>query len=730
MKKALAFAPFLSILSLLSAVPADSVATAAKSIEKSTTVFQQFSTMINYFIYALLFISLISAIRMYLVKRRIKQNGGAQPGSPKIDPKLPQAKKNGVSLPLLILLIIITIIVFHTISNPGDAVIKESYSNFMQRVASKQVVQVQFTEKDILYADIAGKKYMSTLPFESPQLVDSLIIKGVKVNATRPSRWAWVLSSVFPFVLLILFYIFFLRGMSNQNSKAFSFGKSKARLHEASKSGITFKDVAGVDEAKEELQEIVDFLKDPRKFQRLGGRIPRGVLLVGRPGTGKTLLAKAVSGEAGVPFFSISGSDFVEMFVGVGAARVRDLFEQAKKNAPCITFIDEIDAVGRHRGTGLGGGHDEREQTLNQLLVEMDGFEPNEAIIIIAATNRPDILDPALLRPGRFDRQVTVDLPDIKGRTEILRVHSAKVPLGDDVHLELISRGTPGFSGADLANLVNEAALIAASKNKTVIEMNDFEEAKDKLTLGKEKKSRVIAEDDKRLTAYHEIGHVLTSVFLEKTEPVHKVSIIPRGFTGGATHYLLSDKTGYSRNYLKQLLVTLLGGRAAEEIMFGELTTGAGNDLERCTDIAKKMVCTWGMSDKIGPMTIGKEHGEVFLGKELGARDVYSDETSQMVDSEIRGIISEAHEKAKAILEKHKPLMVVLADELQEKETLGTDDIFELIMKHMPEEDMELVKAKYKKALELRFEHSEVAAETSVETEQAELNTPEPSEES
>jgi cell division protease FtsH len=669
---------------------------------------------------------MISAIRMYLVKRRIKKEGGnVQPRVP-LDPGMMKGKKNTVSLPLLILLIMISIVVFHTLSNPSEPVSKESYSNFMQRVGNRQVVQVQFTEKDILYADIAGKKYMSTLPFESPQLVDSLIAKGIKVNATKPSRWAWVLSSVFPILLLILFYVFFLRGMSNQNSKAFSFGKSKARLHEASKSGITFKDVAGVDEAKEELQEIVEFLKDPKKFQRLGGRIPRGVLLVGRPGTGKTLLAKAVSGEAGVPFFSISGSDFVEMFVGVGAARVRDLFEQAKKNAPCITFIDEIDAVGRHRGTGLGGGHDEREQTLNQLLVEMDGFEPNEAIIIIAATNRPDILDPALLRPGRFDRQVTVDLPDIKGRTEILKVHSAKVPLAEDVHLELISRGTPGFSGADLANLVNEAALIAASKNKTQIEMNDFEEAKDKLTLGKEKKSRVIAEEDKRLTAYHEIGHVLTSVFQEKTEPVHKVSIIPRGFTGGATHYLLSDKTGYSRSYLKQFLVTLLGGRAAEEIVFGELTTGAGNDLERCTDIAKKMVCTWGMSDKIGPMTIGKEQGEVFLGKEIGGRDIYSDETSQIVDSEIRSIIAEAHEQAKSILTTHKALMEVLAVELQEKETLGTDDIFQIILANMDAVDPELVNSKYRKALELRFEHSEVLTSH----EDVTPETPEPEKES
>lgn len=703
----------LGSLGALVAQTADSVAVIPKVIPEAQNVFSQFSTMINWFIYALVAISVISVIRMLIVKKR---NGKDVPPSPlgkvPVDPANAKGKKPALSLPLVIVLILLSIIVFHTFSNTGEQITKESYSNFVTRVNSRQISQVQFAEKDIIYADLANKKYMTTLPFENHQLVDSLVAMGIKVSATRPSRWAGLLSYMLPILLLIIFWFFFLRGMNSQNSKAFSFGKSKARLHEASKSGITFKDVAGVDEAKEELQEIVEFLKDPKKFQRLGGRIPRGVLLVGRPGTGKTLLAKAVSGEAGVPFFSISGSDFVEMFVGVGAARVRDLFEQAKKNSPCITFIDEIDAVGRHRGTGLGGGHDEREQTLNQLLVEMDGFEPNEAVIIIAATNRPDILDPALLRPGRFDRQVTVDLPDIKGRTEILKVHSAKVPLSDDVLLELIARGTPGFSGADLANLVNEAALIAASRNKTKIEMHDFEEAKDKLTLGKEKKSRVIPEDDKRLTAYHEIGHVLTSVFQDKTEPVHKVSIIPRGFTGGATHYLLSDKSGYSRGYLNQLLVTFLGGRAAEEIVFGELTTGAGNDLERCTDIAKKMVCSWGMSDKIGPMTIGKEQGEVFLGKEIGSRDIHSDETNRMVDSEIRDIISTAHKTAVAILSQHRPLMDQLAKELQEKETLGTDEIFGMILANITETEMELVNTKYNKAQELRFEHSEVSTTT------------------
>lgn len=499
----------------------------------------------------------------------------------------------------------------------------------------------------------------------------------------------------------------FLRGMGSQNSKAFSFGKSKARLHVPSTSNISFKDVAGVDEAKEELQEIVEFLKDPKKFQRLGGRIPRGVLLVGRPGTGKTLLAKAVSGEAKVPFFSISGSDFVEMFVGVGAARVRDLFDQAKKNSPCITFIDEIDAVGRHRGTGLGGGHDEREQTLNQLLVEMDGFELNEAVIIIAATNRPDILDPALLRPGRFDRQVTVDLPDIKGRVEILKVHSARVPLGSNVNLELIARATPGFSGADLANIVNEAALIAASANKKELDMQDFEEAKDKLTLGKEKRSRVIPDEDKKLTAYHEIGHVLASIFQAKTEPVHKVSIIPRGFALGATHFLQTDRTGYSRSYLEQMMVELLGGRAAEEVVFGELTTGAGNDLERVSDIAKKMVCSWGMSDKVGPMTVGRDQGEVYLGKELVSRDIHSNETAKLVDEEIHAFITKAHQTAIQIMKDHRELLELMSNELFEKETLGTDEIFGLILAHVDEDIKAMIEAKYAKAKELRFEHSE-----------------------
>ncbi|MDZ4121889.1 MAG: ATP-dependent zinc metalloprotease FtsH, partial [Candidatus Cloacimonadaceae bacterium] len=647
-----------------------------------------------------------SIIRSLINKKRLgsKQPPTGKPGMGPMRNQPPGMKKPSYSISYIFIALMITLIFWHIWGGQKEQIIKESYTNFNIRVLNEEITAVDFAERDIYYTDLGGKKYQTMLPFEDPRLVDALVERGIKVSTIKPSRWIGWLSYLFPFLLIIGFWMFFMRGMNSQNSKAFSFGKSKARLHEGSKSKITFKDVAGVDEAKEELQEIVEFLKDPSKFQRLGGRIPRGVLLVGRPGTGKTLLAKAVSGEAGVPFFSISGSDFVEMFVGVGAARVRDLFDQAKKSSPCITFIDEIDAVGRHRGTGLGGGHDEREQTLNQLLVEMDGFEPNEAVIIIAATNRPDILDPALLRPGRFDRQVTVDLPDIKGRTEILRVHAQKVPLGPDISFEIIARGTPGFSGADLANIVNEAALIAASKNKKAIEMRDFEEAKDKLILGKEKKSRVIHEDDKKLTAYHEIGHVLTSVFLDKTEPVHKVSIIPRGFTGGATHYLLSDRTGYSRSYLKQMLVTLMGGRVAEELVFDELTTGAGNDLERSTQIAKKMVCTWGMSDKIGPMTIGKEQGEVFLGKELVSKDIYSEETSQIVDSEIRGLIHEAHATAVQVLKAHEQLLHIMARELVEKETLGTEEIFSIILANSKSEELDLVKEKMRKAQEIKID--------------------------
>ncbi|MGI6198086.1 MAG: ATP-dependent zinc metalloprotease FtsH [Candidatus Cloacimonadaceae bacterium] len=687
--------------------------------DKVQSAFTEFGHLMNWFIGIIILVSVFSIVRIIIVKRRIKKHGPPKRPEMKIpeqeqqqDGQMPpriQMRPRSPFAPFTYLLLILALIYFFfTFWGGGRAKItNSSYSEFAASVKLGTVKKAEFTERDIFYTDIQGAKFHTVMPFANPALVDSLVERGVTVVTNKPSNWGRVLELVLPLILLIAFWMFFLRGMSNQNTKAFSFGKSKARLHVPSKTNISFKDVAGVDEAKEELQEIVEFLKEPKKFQRLGGRIPRGVLLVGRPGTGKTLLAKAVSGEAGVPFFSISGSDFVEMFVGVGAARVRDLFDQGKKHSPCIIFIDEIDAVGRHRGTGLGGGHDEREQTLNQLLVEMDGFEPNEAVIIIAATNRPDILDPALLRPGRFDRQVTVDLPDIKGRVEILKVHAAKVPLAEDVNLELIARGTPGFSGADLANIVNEAALIAASANKKEIGMQDFEEAKDKLVLGKEKRSRVIPDDDKKLTAYHEIGHVLASIFQPKTEPVHKVSIIPRGFAMGATHFLQTDKTGYSRSYLEQLMVELLGGRAAEEVVFGELTTGAGNDLERVSEIAKKMVCSWGMSDKVGPMTVGRDQGEVFLGRELVSRDIYSNETAKTVDEEIHRFITEAHQKAIQIMIEHRELLELMSKELFEKETLGTDDIFGLILDNIDEQFKPLVQEKYDKAKELRFEHSE-----------------------
>jgi cell division protease FtsH len=684
-------------------------------------IMQEFGAMLRWFIYAVIAISIISLARVFYLRRKRGRGGFSDPGRnqpPKnsmndnrrpdgVPGTEPPKKRMGFSYTYLVVMILLLLLMIHSWNNARNSVSKKDYSEFVAMLKANKIEKVEFVDRDIVYTDRQTNRFQTLMPFDNVALVDSLISRDVKVVTRRPTQWARVLEFLFPMALLGFFFFFILRGMRNQNSQAFSFGRSKARLHQVSKINITFKDVAGVDEAKEELQEIVEFLRDPKRFQVLGGRIPRGVLLVGRPGTGKTLLAKAVSGEAGVPFFTISGSDFVELFVGVGAARVRDLFEQAKKNSPCIVFIDEIDAVGRHRGTGLGGGHDEREQTLNQLLVEMDGFEPNESVIIIAATNRPDILDPALLRPGRFDRQVTVDLPDIKGRTEILVVHAAKVPLSEDVKLELIARGTPGFSGADLANIVNEAALIAARLGKKQIEMQDFEEAKDKLVLGKEKKSRVIPEEDKLATAYHEVGHVLASVFQDKTEPVHKVSIIPRGFSAGATHFLQTDRMGYSRGYLEQLLVELLGGRAAEEVIFGELTTGAGNDLERVTMIAKKMVCSWGMSDKLGPMTIGKEEGDVYLGKELISRNTYSDETTRLVDREIHDFIMKAHQKALNLMQTHRGLLELLAKELYEKETLGTDEIFSMILGNINEELQEVVKTKYQKALELRFEHSE-----------------------
>jgi cell division protease FtsH len=508
--------------------------------------------------------------------------------------------------------------------------------------------------------------------------------KGITYSFDKQSsEWLNILLGFLPWLLIIAVWIIIMRRMQGQGGGSrgiFSFGKSKAKLISQSGQKITFRDVAGTDEAKVELQEIIEFLKEPTKFQKLGGKIPRGVLLLGPPGTGKTLLARAVAGEAGVPFFSISGADFVEMFVGVGASRVRDLFEQGKKNAPCIIFIDEIDAVGRHRGAGLGGGHDEREQTLNQLLVEMDGFEQNSGVIIIAATNRPDVLDPALMRPGRFDRQVVVDRPDVKGREGILKVHTRNIPLEEKVNLEVLAKGTPGLAGADLANLVNEAALLAARKNKKKVEMLDFEEAKDKVMMGMERKSMIISEEEKKTTSYHEIGHVLVARMIPEADPVHKVTIIPRGRALGVTSYLpIDEKHTYSKEYLEAVITYALGGRAAEKIVFGHYTTGAGNDIEKATNIARKMVCEWGMSDKLGPMSYGAKEEEIFLGREIQKHRDYSEKTAIEIDEEIRGIIINAMNRAEKILRDNVDLLHKLSLELLEREILDSEEIERII---------------------------------------------------
>ncbi|MCX7611879.1 MAG: ATP-dependent zinc metalloprotease FtsH [Ignavibacterium sp.] len=497
------------------------------------------------------------------------------------------------------------------------------------------------------------------------------------------TEWLNVILGFLPWILIIAIWIIIMRRMQGQSGGTrgiFTFGKSKAKLITPSSKRVTFKDVAGADEAKLELQEIIEFLKEPSKFQKLGGKIPRGVLLLGPPGTGKTLLARAVAGEAGVPFFSISGADFVEMFVGVGASRVRDLFDQGKKHAPCIIFIDEIDAVGRHRGAGLGGGHDEREQTLNQLLVEMDGFEQNSGVIIIAATNRPDVLDPALLRPGRFDRQVVVDRPDVKGREGILKVHTRNIPLGDDVKLEILAKGTPGLAGAELANLVNEAALLAARKNKKKVEMSDFEEAKDKVMMGMERKSLIISEEEKKTTAYHEIGHVLVARMIPEADPVHKVTIIPRGRALGVTSYLpMDEKHTYSKEYLEAMITYALGGRAAEKIVFNHYTTGAGNDIEKATNIARKMVCEWGMSEKLGPLSYGAKQEEIFLGREIQRHRDYSEKTAIEIDEEVKAIIKNAESRAEKILRENIDLLHKLSKELLEREILDAEEIDAII---------------------------------------------------
>ncbi|MDP3048113.1 MAG: ATP-dependent zinc metalloprotease FtsH [Thermodesulfovibrionales bacterium] len=580
------------------------------------------------------------------------------------------------------LMIVMTILLFNLLSAPKSVEEEMIFSEFIAKLDAGSVEEVVITENHITGRLREGKKFKTYLA-EYPDLVKDLKAKGVKITAKPADQNPWYINFFFswgPIIFLVLIWIFFMRQMQAGGNKALSFGKSKAKLVSDKAVKITFADVAGIEEAKEEVQEVIDFLKSPQKFSKLGGKMPKGVLLVGAPGTGKTLLAKAIAGEAGVPFFSISGSDFVEMFVGVGASRVRDLFQQAKKSAPCIIFIDEIDAVGRHRGAGIGGGHDEREQTLNQLLVEMDGFEGNEGVIILAATNRPDVLDPALLRPGRFDRQVVVPVPDIKGRLEILKVHTKNIPLDENVNLEVIARGLPGFSGADLANLVNEAALLAARKSKSNVDMSDFEFAKDKVLMGVERKSMIISDAEKKNTAYHEAGHTLVAKLTPGTDPIHKVSIIPRGRTLGVTQQLpIDDRYTYSKDYLLKALAVLLGGRAAEEIALKHMTTGAGNDLERATELARRMVTEWGMSEKLGPLTFGKKDEQIFLGREIARHKDYSEKTATDIDEEVKRLVIEAYERAKAIISENFDFLDAFAKALLEKETMDAVEIEALV---------------------------------------------------
>ncbi len=591
----------------------------------------------------------------------------------------------------LILWIIIAVILMSVFNSFGPSSQPSStiaYSQFLEQVRNGNVKDVKIDGRTVTGQRASGERFVTfTPPGDAKGMIKDLLDNNVEINAAAPDKqsiWAQIFISWFPMLLLIGVWIFFMRQMQGGagGRGAMSFGKSRARMLGEDQVKVTFTDVAGVDEAKEEVGELVEFLRDPGKFQKLGGKIPRGVLMVGSPGTGKTLLAKAIAGEAKVPFFTISGSDFVEMFVGVGASRVRDMFEQAKKHAPCIIFIDEIDAVGRHRGAGLGGGHDEREQTLNQLLVEMDGFEGNEGVIVIAATNRPDVLDPALLRPGRFDRQVVVPLPDVRGREQILRVHMRKVPLGDNVNPVVIARGTPGFSGADLANLVNEAALFAARANKRLVTQDDFERAKDKIMMGAERKSMVMSEDEKKLTAYHEAGHAIVGLSVPDHDPVYKVSIIPRGRALGVTMFLPEeDRYSYSKRRLESSLCSLFGGRIAEELIFGNdrVTTGAQNDIKRATDIARNMVTKWGLSDKLGPLAYGEEDGEVFLGHTVTQHKNISDGTARQIDEEVRHIIDTTYARARRILEENNDKLEIMAQALIRYETVDADQIKDIM---------------------------------------------------
>ena len=579
--------------------------------------------------------------------------------------------------------LLVTAVVLYQVVQATTSTAERDYTftEFIDEVEKGNIARVTIADSTVRGETTGSEAFTTYIPIEDPDLLDLLREKNVAITGepTNPNPWLTTLIGYAPFLLLIGFWIFFMRQMQSGGNKALSFGKSRARLLTAHQKKVTFKDVAGVDEAKEELHEIIDFLKEPQKFQKLGGRIPKGVLLVGPPGTGKTLLARAIAGEANVPFFSISGSDFVEMFVGVGASRVRDLFEQGKKNAPCIIFIDEIDAVGRHRGAGLGGGHDEREQTLNQLLVEMDGFESNEGVILVAATNRPDVLDPALLRPGRFDRRVVVPRPDVGGRAGILQVHVRKIPLADDVDIEVIARSTPGFSGADLANLVNEAALNAARMNHKVVAMEDFETSKDKVLMGVARKSLIISEQEKRVTAFHEAGHALVAAMVPGADPLHKVTIIPRGMALGVTQQLpVDDRHTYPRTYLEGQLAIMMGGRLAEELFLDTVTTGAGNDIEQATELARKMVCQFGMSP-LGPLTFGRQEEQIFLGREISQHRDYSEETAEAIDAQVRKFVMDGYERAKQILTEHKDALTRIAEALLERESLDATEVQMLI---------------------------------------------------
>jgi cell division protease FtsH len=599
-------------------------------------------------------------------------------------------KPSQKTVALWLVLILLFVFLFKAFDQGNRHRREMKFSEFISVVKEGKVQDVTFKQDNLIVGQLKetgpdGRRltFETVGDTENGKVFEILEKNNIIPNYERSEKtplWQQVLISWFPMLLLFVFFFLFMRQIQVGGGKAMSFGKSKARLLTESTNKVMFKDVAGADEAKQELEEVIDFLKDPKKFTRLGGRIPKGLLLMGPPGTGKTLLAKAVAGEAGVPFFSISGSDFVEMFVGVGASRVRDLFEQGKKHAPCIIFIDEIDAVGRHRGAGLGGGHDEREQTLNQLLVEMDGFESNEGVILIAATNRPDVLDPALLRPGRFDRRVVVSAPDLKGRDAILKVHTRKTPLAQNVDLTIIARGTPGFSGADLENLVNEAALLAARHNKKFLELSDFEHAKDKVLMGVERKSMVISDNEKKVTAYHEAGHTLVGKFMPGTDPIHKVTIIPRGMALGVTQTLPNeDRMSLTKDKAENSIAFLMGGRIAEELVFSQKTTGAGNDIERATELARRMVCEWGMSDVLGPLTFGKKEEAIFLGREIAQHRDYSEQTAQTIDREIRDIVERNYRRAKEILTTQLPILHNLANALLEYETIDGHEVERIV---------------------------------------------------